>query len=106
MTGKTVSLIKRNTQTASSPKNKECQTSGSDHSSSEDPAAEKQTLDEPLNSQTIKLLTYDLLPEWLKDNQFILAGHRPHSTVTECLYSLCYFHNGMTILLLATFAAF
>ena len=41
-----------------------------------------------------KLVTYDSLPEWYKDNEYIVGSYRPESLSTSaCFGSLFYLHN-------------
>jgi adiponectin receptor len=38
--------------------------------------------------------SYDLLPEWLQDNEFLKAGHRPPlESFSECFRSIWYLHS-------------
>ncbi|KAI9154661.1 HlyIII-domain-containing protein [Paramyrothecium foliicola] len=45
-------------------------------------------------TKTRLLLLFDELPEWAKDNEFILSGWRPETNSQwECIKSMCYIHN-------------
>eukprot|EP00002_Diphylleia_rotans_P002282 TRINITY_DN11451_c0_g1_i1.p1 TRINITY_DN11451_c0_g1~~TRINITY_DN11451_c0_g1_i1.p1 ORF type:complete len:337 (+),score=59.27 TRINITY_DN11451_c0_g1_i1:53-1063(+) len=47
----------------------------------------------PTGPQAQTLVEYHHLPEWYKDNEFIVTGYRMHGTMTECFQSVFSIHN-------------
>lgn len=50
--------------------------------------------DDATAQRKTKLITYDELPTWYQDNEYIIGGYRPESFSTSaCFTSLLYIHN-------------
>lgn len=50
--------------------------------------------------KTFVLTTFDKLPKFLADNEYLRGGYRVHFSFKLCMVSLFRLHNGMLLILL------